>query len=132
MFRWVFGRWVCMISCTYSQFKKALLFKSWFVFFFLSVEVMWIYIYINIYINKIIKNIKYTIVRASDSGGHPVDCKVRSGVAPRHQEIRTLCPASPRRGGWSCSWFVKDFMYYTDGGSPPPPPPSKFLPAARM
>lgn len=57
-----------MISCTYSQFKKALLFK--FFFFSLSVEVkhLWIYIYINIYINKVIKNIKYNIVCASDSG----------------------------------------------------------------
>lgn len=47
--------------------------------------------------------------------GHPVDCKVRSGVAPlvsgdlspRQWESR----ASP---GGSCSWFVKDFTYYTD------------------
>lgn len=56
-----------MISCTYSQFKKALLFKFSFC---LSVEVkhLWIYIYINIYINKVIKNIKYNIACASDSG----------------------------------------------------------------
>lgn len=52
--------------------------------------------------------------------GHPGDCKVRSGVAP---------PASgdPSPVQWgeqgiprgSCSWFVKDFTYYTDAlGTP--------------
>lgn len=73
--------------------------------------------------------------------GHPVDCKVRCGVAPRHagevQEIQTLRPQRPQRESrappprGSCSWFLMDFTYYTDA-LVTAPPPGKFLPAARM
>lgn len=87
-----------MISCTYSQFKKALLLN----FFFslsLSVEVkhLWIYIYINIYINKVIKNIKYNIVCASDSGD--ILLIVKSEVAEDLPWCQEICPLHSGRAG---------------------------------
>lgn len=64
--------------------------------------------------------------------GHPVDCKVRSGVASP-----VSGDSSPAQWGeqgipWgSCFWFVKDFTYYTDDLGTPKFP-GKSLPAARM
>lgn len=65
--------------------------------------------------------------------GHPVDCKVRCGVAPRHagevQEIQTLRPQRPQRESrasprGSCSWFLMDFTHYTDALVTAPPTPA--------
>lgn len=118
--------WVCMISCTYSQFKKALLFKIFFSFSLsLSVEVkhLWIYIYINIYINKVIKNIKYNIVCASDSGDILLIVKSEVALLPWCQEI---CPLGSGRAGHPlgvlllvCKGLHLLHRYF---GSPPNPP----------
>lgn len=138
VFCWVFCCWFCMILCTYFQFKKALLFN----FFFLSVEVkhLWIYIYINIYINKIIKNIKYKYSMCLRSRGHPVDCKIGSRAALQHGTAaqrdadlaRTATPAEKQRAptqGTSCSLFLKDgpLLHGCFGDTPPQ---RKVLPTA--
>lgn len=123
-----------MISCTYSQFKKALLFKF---FFSLSVEVKrwWIYIYINIYINKVIKNIKYNIACASDSGD--ILLIVKSEVA-RLPGIESALPYAVGEQGTppACRGVLlggcKGLCLLPRCFGKPPPLPGKSLPAARM
>ena len=72
-----------------------------------------LYIYINIYINKIIKNIKYNIVCASDSGD--ILLIVKSGAALLPGIVRP--PAAGEQGippGGSSFCFVKGFPDHTD------------------
>lgn len=85
---------------------------------------MWIYIYINIYINKVIKNIKYNIVRASDSGDILLIVKSEVALLPLQWESR----ASP--GGPALA--LERTSPITQMLWEPPKHPGKSLPAARM